>query len=227
MTDEIVDFDEYTDNYEELLEDQLSFFSSSRDYFSAYKVQLLKRSLDRTPKKILDFGCGIGLSLPHLLEAFQGSEIFGSDISLKSLESARQNYPNVTILDTLEESSESFDLIFLAGVIHHVPPRDRPQVMQQIQSLLTPGGEVCIFEHNPFNPITRRIVSKCPFDKGVVLVPKQELKRLMKAVSIEPTKSEYCLFFPASLCALRAAERFLSWLPMGGQYFVMGKKSDE
>ncbi|NGX51196.1 MAG: Trans-aconitate 2-methyltransferase [Chlamydiae bacterium] len=227
MTDEIVDFDEYTDNYEELLEDQLSFFSSSRDYFSAYKVQLLKRSLDRTPKKILDFGCGIGLSLPHLLEAFQGSEIYGSDISLKSLESARQNYPKVTILDTLEESSESFDLIFLAGVIHHVPPRDRPLVMQQIQSLLTPGGEVCIFEHNPFNPITRRIVSNCPFDKGVVLVPKQELKRLMKAISIEPTKSEYCLFFPASLRALRAAERFLSWLPLGGQYFVMGKKSDE
>ena len=32
----------------------------------------------------------------------------------------------------------------------------------------------------------------------------------------------YCLFFPGPLAALRPLEKFLGWLPLGGQYYVAG-----
>jgi len=34
----------------------------------------------------------------------------------------------------------------------------------------------------------------------------------------------YCLFFPQQLAALRPLEKYLRWLPMGGQYFVCASK---
>ena len=227
MSDEVVDFDEYVENYEELLENQLSFFSSQRDYFSAYKIQLLKNALENEPKQILDFGCGIGLSLPHLVQAFPNAEIYGSDISRKSLQYVEKNFPSVKTVYHLEKYRDAFDLVFLAGVIHHVPPSGRAEVMKQIQSVIKPGGTVCIFEHNPYNPITRRIVSNCPFDKGVVLIPKRELKNLMNKAKIEPTHTAYCLFFPQSLHFLRPLEKYLKAFPLGGQYFALGKKHEQ
>lgn len=222
MSDEIIDFDEYVDQYEELLKSQLSFFNSSRDYFSAYKIHLLKQNLETTPQRILDFGCGIGLNLPHLIQAFPQAEIYATDISHKSLAYVSAHYPTVKILKNPQESTD-FDLIFLAGVMHHIPPRQRLQTMKEIKSLLSSSGTVCIFEHNPFNPITRKIVNECPFDKGVVLLSQNNLKSLMKESNIKPYKAHYCLFFPDTLRFLRPAERLLRWLPLGGQHFVMGR----
>ena len=227
MSDHEVNFDDYTDNYEELLNKQLSFFNSASDYFASYKIELLRRNLSFKPQKILDFGCGIGLSLSHLLKAFPNADIYGSDISKKSLSIVRKNYPKVTAIDDLNEYQDYFDLIFLAGVIHHISPSKRSKVIQQIQSLLKPGGEVSVFEHNPYNPITRRIVSNCPFDKGVVLIHQRELKELMKGGGLRPTKSAYCLFFPELFQAFRHFEKFLERIPLGGQYFVLSNRPYE
>ena len=226
MSDEIVDFDSYVDDYEELLEKQLSFFSSARDYFSSYKITLLRRNIQDEPLKVLDFGCGIGLSLPHLIKAFPNSEIYGSDISQKSLDYVKNSYPQVNVIAHLEEHSSSFDLVFLAGVIHHIPPSHRSIVMKQVFKLVKPGGEVCIFEHNPFNPITRKIVSNCPFDKGVVLLSKANLIKLMDEACLKVTKHAYCLFFPHQVRYLRHLEPLLQKVPLGGQYFAIGKKID-
>jgi len=33
-------------------------------------------------------------------------------------------------------------------------------------------------------------------------------------------QSSYCLFFPQQFAALRPFEKYIRWLPMGGQYFV-------
>ncbi|MEM7175401.1 MAG: class I SAM-dependent methyltransferase [Chlamydiota bacterium] len=224
MHDKVVNFDDYVENYESLLKDQLSFFSSKRSYFSLYKVHLMAEALKSRPQNILDFGCGVGLSLPPLIETFPDAQIYASDRSKKSLAYVKNRFSKVTVLDCLEGFHKTFDLIFLSGVIHHVPPCDRHGVMRQIQGLTKPGGQVCIFEHNRYNPVTRRLVSSCPFDKGVVLVSRAELNKLMQRESIRPQKSGYCLFFPEFLRFLRPLERYLRWFPMGGQYFILGRK---
>ena len=42
--------------------------------------------------------------------------------------------------------------------------------------------------------------------------------------SFNYTKSAYRLFFPNILAALRPIERYLAWLPLGAQYYVVSKK---
>ena len=88
-----VDFDDYADRYEAVLQEQLAFFSKNCDYFSAYKVEIAARLCSRQPSSILDFGCGIGLSLPHLDVRFAGAQLFATDPSERSLAHVRDQPP--------------------------------------------------------------------------------------------------------------------------------------
>jgi 2-polyprenyl-3-methyl-5-hydroxy-6-metoxy-1,4-benzoquinol methylase len=117
-------------------------------------------------------------------------------------------------------SPGQFDVIFVAGVFHHVPPPQRESVSKTLMDRLAPGGKVFVFEHNPYNPVTRRIVNTCPYDADAVLLKPAELKRTLKNAGMTLEKQAYCLFVPPSLPALRGLERHLGWLPLGGQYWV-------
>lgn len=221
-----VDFDRYADDYEGLLQNQLAFFSKDRGYFSEYKVQLVADVVDAAPSSILDFGCGIGLSLPYLAKYFPDADVYATDLSEKSLLHVGQKHPRVKVVNDSELDDYEFDMIFIAGVIHHVQPQERQGLMNRLGSLLGSNGKVFIFEHNPLNPVTRRMVSTCPFDSDAVLLGLSEMKRLVRGSSeFEVAGEGYCLFFPESLRALSSFEKWLRWLPMGGQYFVVGSKT--
>lgn len=223
--DEKIDFDEYANNYESLLSNQLRFFNSDRNYFSEYKVRLTKNRLTTIPKKILDFGSGIGLSAPFLKKYFPAAQIYASDTSIKSLEHIKNTYQNVIVIHDDLLDGEDFDLIFVTGVFHHIPPEEREKVLLRLITLLSDKGNLVIFEHNPYNPVTRRMVATCPFDADAKLITKTELLSLIsKMPEISPKESGYCLFFPESLKTLRMVEEKISWIPMGGQYFVIAKK---
>lgn len=98
MNNRKFDFDDYAKDYETLLKDQLSFFSGDRGYFSAYKIAILRRLFPEGIRNILDFGAGIGLSLPHVLELFPSAELFAGDISKASLGYVSQNFPSVRVI---------------------------------------------------------------------------------------------------------------------------------
>lgn len=222
---ESVDFDEYADRYEELLESQLAFFSKDRGYFSEYKVSLTKERCPVSPARILDFGCGIGLSVPFLTRYFPAAKIFATDLSERSLSHVKQAFPEVTVLADEALDGNAFDIIFVSGVFHHVPAHRREEVMKRLSGLLATGGRLFVFEHNPFNPVTRRMVNTCPFDEDAELITQKSMKRLVKECGgLKIPASGYCLFFPQRLSALRPLEKFLFWLPAGGQYFVVGSK---
>jgi hypothetical protein len=86
------------------------------------------------------------------------------------------------------------------------------------------GGYLIIFEHNPFNPITRHIVKKCPLDKGARLLRARYLKGILTESGFKKIKVSYYLFFPKRLAVLRPYEKCLSGIPLGGQYMVIAKK---
>ena len=97
--------------------------------------------------------------------------------------------------------------------------------MKRLESLLTKGGRLFVFEHNPFNPMTRRMVATCPFDEDAELITYRNMKRLVgESGGLQILAAGYCLFFPQSLSGLRPLEKFLRWLPAGGQYFAVGGK---
>jgi len=219
-----VDFDDYADDYEDMLKKQLEFFNKSRDYFSEYKVNILAELCSNSHARIIDFGCGIGLSLPHLIKQFQSAEIFATDVSKKSLEYVSKKYPGVKVLSNDQLDGKVFDLIFVAGVFHHVPVIQRHVVMQKLFNLMTLDGILCIFEHNPFNPVTRHMVSICPFDADAELISLRNMQTLISNAGFKLNNAGYCLFVPEMLQRLRPLERLITWLPLGGQYFVTASR---
>ena len=220
-----VDFDEYADRYEDLLKEQLAFFSKDRGYFSEYKVALAASHLRTPPATILDFGCGIGLSLPYLKRHFPNAHLFATDLSRESLAHVRTHFADVSILLDAEVDGKSFDLIFVSGVFHHIPVEERERVAKRLAALLSERGELFVFEHNPFNPVTRHMVSTCPFDTDAVLITLNGMRHLLGDVAeLQLADSGYCLFFPQAMQRLRPFEKVLHKIPLGGQYFVAGRK---
>jgi hypothetical protein len=81
-----------------------------------------------------------------------------------------------------------------------------------------------IYENNPFNPLTCHAVNTCPFDENAVLLKPIRLRQLFQEAGMEFLLQEYRVFFPAFLKLLRPLEKYLTWLPLGAQHFVFGKK---
>lgn len=221
-----VNFDEYTGNYNSLLRESTGFFSESEAYFARYKVDILRREVPETCKKLLEYGCGIGRNIPFLRAAFPNATISGSDISAGSLEIARKENPGIEFFveHTDTDPGERYEVIFIAGVFHHIPVAQRSSVMNTLYRRLAPGGTIVIFEHNPFNPVTRKIVNDCPYDRDAVLLKPSELKSLLTRVGLLEHRSAYCLFVPPNLSRLLPLEAKLGWLPLGGQYWVKAKR---
>lgn len=221
---EKIDFDQYAQDYEKILKNQLNFFDGNTDYFAEYKVQTICEQIQKRPQNILEYGCGTGRNLRFLIKMFPGSNIYGCDISQKSLAIASRNAPGAHLFQNStndkDEHIEHFDLIFLAGVMHHIPPSSRANSLSLLKKWLNRNGEMFVFEHNPYNPVTRHLVNSCPYDKDAVLLEPKELKSLFLKHGFKILSIKYALFFPSFLKRLRPLEKRLAYLPLGGQYYI-------
>lgn len=225
MTDR-PDFDDYAEKYNRMLQERTSFFSEDDAYFARYKVDIVRKQVRSPVHRLLEYGCGIGRNIPFLQQGFPSAIISGSDISAASLEIARRDNIGVELFQEDEnvEQTNLFDLVFVAGVFHHIPVVRRPEVAKTLFNRLSPGGRLFVFEHNPFNPVTRRIVNNCPYDDGAVLLKPSELKRVLSEAALIVERKAYCLFVPPRLSILARVESRLGWLPLGGQYWVQAKR---
>jgi SAM-dependent methyltransferase len=221
-----INFDDYTNNYNQMLRKQTGFFSKDETYFAQYKVQIVRERTLREPRRILEFGCGIGGNIPFLREAFPSSEIMGSDVSAASLEVACAKNPDIFFWREGDTTTthRDFNLILVAGVFHHIPPSERVDVAKLLFSRLVREGVVFVFEHNPYNPITRHIVSHCPYDEDAVLLEPGELKRLLLQSGFKVEAQKFAIFFPQWFKLALSLEKYLGWLPLGGQYWTMALK---
>ncbi|HVJ39335.1 MAG TPA: class I SAM-dependent methyltransferase [Stenotrophomonas sp.] len=219
-----VDFDQYTKNYNELLHDGTKFFSPSEEYFARYKVDVVRQTIAKPVNRILEYGCGIGRNIPALRHAFPGTEVVGTDISAASLEIARTENPESRFeVEAPNLHLGTFDLIFVAGVFHHIPPAERTAAIKTLSGRLADGGSLFVFEHNPYNPVTRRIVSNCPYDADAVLLKPVELRNLFSSAELKVRASRYCLFIPPRFSSIAGIEKHIGWLPLGGQYWIYGE----
>src|SRR5205085_10701942 len=97
-------------------------------------------------------------------------------------------------------------------------------LVEEMRRVVRPGGLVAVFEHNPWNPLTRRVVRSCAFDEDVELLRRRELESLLRAAGLQVVRGEYLLFFPWRARLLQAAERTLTGLPLGAQYVVAARR---
>ena len=129
--------------------------------------------------------------------------------------------------ETLPLEDDSVDLSFAACVFHHIDHADHGGLLKEIYRVLKPGGRFFVFEHNPLNPLTVRVVNQCEFDENAVLISGNAMRTSIARAGFSNATLKYRLFFPNALRILRPLELWLTKIPLGGQYFVMGQKQAE
>lgn len=224
-------FDQYAGNYDEALNRGLAVSGESKDYFAEHRVRILERILHRqsfVPRRVLDFGCGTGSGVPWLLTLGGVELVVGADVSLESVRTAarmiddpRARFVRMADLD----AEEPFDLIFCNGVFHHIPVEERTGALHLVRRSLRDQGLFALWENNPWNPGTRYVMSRIPFDRDAVTITPPEADRLVAGHGFRKILRTHAFIFPASLGFLRWSERLLQSLPIGAQYLVLGQRT--
>lgn len=220
-------FDSYRSSYGEVVEGSIRFSGLKHDFFLRAKADLLRRLVierglqqDGLGVRALDVGCGVGSLHPYLEGAFES--LNGCDVSEESILRATHDNAHVAyrtcISPGLPYDDDAFDLAFASCVLHHVPPGSWLAFFREMRRVVRPGGVACIIEHNPYNPLTRLAVFRCPFDQDAVLLNPAKVASLYKATGFGELRSEHFLLLPSARPFARKVERSLASLPLGAQY---------
>ena len=225
------EFDRFADEYSTLHAANVKISGEKPEYFAEYKIRDISEiSVDGDPVRlILDFGAGVGGSIPHVRHYFPDASLVCLDVSEKSLEIARTRFPGQAEFRAFDGkriplADDTVDVAFAACVLHHVPHSEHEALLGELRRVLRQGGRLFVFEHNPINPLTVRAVNTCPFDENAVLISAFAMRKAFTNAGFSTVQRRFRLFFPRSLSWLRPAERVLTWCGLGAQYCVIGTK---
>ncbi|HET9383855.1 MAG TPA: methyltransferase [Gemmatimonadales bacterium] len=230
FTTEAAAFDRYAAEYDEALAQGLAVSGEDKTYFARERVAWLKGVLARlnhSPAAVLDFGCGTGSSTPFLLAIGRVTTLVGVDVSARSLEQARREHgaTGARFLQIADHQAQgTIDLAFCNGVFHHIPPADRGAAVRHVHRSLRPGGLFAFWENNPWNPGSRYVMSRIPFDRDAIMLTPREARALLRENGFEIVRTDFLFIFPRMLRWLRAIEPRVSSLPLGAQYQVLARR---
>jgi SAM-dependent methyltransferase len=223
-------FDSYAEAYDDALQQGLSVSGEGREFFARERVELLRARLARVgaqPRRVLDFGCGTGDTAPLLDAALTPERIIGVDTSERSIALARRRFGSERVefspFGRFTPAGDQ-DLVYCSGVFHHVPPEERPGVVDFIARALRPGGFLALWENNPWNPGARYVMHRIPFDRDAVMLSHRETVRILRAGGFDVAEVDFLFIFPRVLAFLRPIERAVTRLPLGAQYQVLCRK---
>ena len=126
---DVKEFDKFAEEYLKLHSQNIRVTGGEPEYFAEYKIRDLKHvsfELKVLPDNILDFGTGVGNSIPFLVKYFKETKIHGVDVSEKSLALARNRFGSLAEFslfdgEFLPYTNELFDITLAACVFHHIP----------------------------------------------------------------------------------------------------------
>jgi SAM-dependent methyltransferase len=223
------EFDRFSQNYKDLLDDSLKTTGFDTSHFAAAKIKTLATlfpDLCRRPIDFLDYGCGTGVLHNPVRQFFPQAAYAGTDLSEAMIREASDRHENPNVFFELQSEQwkqKTYDVIFASNVFHHIPEGSHLKILQDLRTLLAPNGRVIVWEHNPLNPFTRKIVQDCIFDKDAVLISPGKMKRQFRNAGFSQLTVTYTTFFPQTLKFLVPLEPWLGWCPLGGQYLLVGK----
>jgi ubiquinone/menaquinone biosynthesis C-methylase UbiE len=222
------DFDGYATRYRDEHTKNIKQISGvDSDFFSEYKIEEIRqREKEVSGLSVLDLGCGDGNSAAYFLKHLQPESYCGIDISSESIELARKRGLERCSFHSYDGEmipfdGEIFDIVFIANVLHHVDFSFHRHIIDECLRVLKTGGRLYIFEHNPINPVTRKIVRDCIFDAEAKLVPSRYLFKTIREAGFQRAVKRYTIFFPrkAFFKSLVPLEKYLYRCPLGGQYY--------
>ena len=108
-------------------------------------LDLLARVPDRSPREIVDLGCGPGNSTELLARRFPNAHVVGLDTSEAMLAHARRRVPSAEFVrqDIADwRPSAPPDLIFANAALHFLP--DHHELFPQLAAWLPTGGQLAV-----------------------------------------------------------------------------------
>jgi len=223
--------DPLVESWEADLQRGLDLSGEGKRFFAEGRVRFLRQcllELGRRAVNVLDFGCGFGDTCPLLLEELGAESVLGLEISDEIVAAARRAHPEPTCrferLDA-EPAPSSIDLAYCNGVFHHIPPPRRAGSLEHLRRALRPGGLLSFWENNPWNPGTRWVMRRIPFDRDAIPISPLAARRMLGEAGFKVLRLDFLFIFPRRLRALRRLEPHLTRLPLGAQYQVLCQRS--
>ena len=225
------EFDDYAQDYDAALGRGISLSGESREYFAQGRIRWLARclrALNQHPAAALDFGCGTGTTAALLLEHLRLKRLVGLDPSAKSLEIAQRTAADRRVAfhsPLAYRPNGDIDLVYCNGVFHHIVPDQRPAVLDYLKRCLRSGGLLALWENNPWNPATRVVMKRIPFDRDAVTLSPFHARNMLRSGGFTVVRLDFLFIFPRVLSGLRFIEPFVAALPLGAQYQVLCRKT--
>jgi ubiquinone/menaquinone biosynthesis C-methylase UbiE len=225
-------FDRYAKGYNDEVDRSVSFTGRNSAFYARRKAEILAEIVSPglgalEGLSLLDVGCGTGTTDQVLAPYVR--QLHGVDVSAEMLIQAQQNVPGARFSwydgQTLPFDDETFDVVVAICVLHHVPTSERFKVVSEMLRVIRREGVVAVFEHNPYNPMTRHAVNSCELDRDAVLLPPRETVELLReSADVEPDRRHY-LFSPLGGAVGSSLDWHLRSIPLGGQYVAWVRRS--
>lgn len=112
--------------------------------------------VDFSGKRVIDIGCGDGTYTIELFDRGKPKYIYGVDLAEKAIGIAQQKIGNRKIFfeaqmaDSLFYASDSFDIAYIRGLLHHV---DKP--VDVLREALRVAKTAVVIEPNGYNPVLK------------------------------------------------------------------------
>jgi SAM-dependent methyltransferase len=233
---EEAEFDKFAAEYRTLHAESIKASGESPEYFAEYKIIDVAAELASAPggmvdrAAVLDFGAGVGYSVPFFARHMPRARVTCLDVSQKSLDLGEAKHGGVADFRHFDGkripfADGTFDVALASCVFHHIPHAEHVELLAEIRRVLKPNGQLLVFEHNPLNPLTRHAVNTCIFDEHAVLIGAPTMRRRALTAGFAAADVRYRIFFPHWARGLRPSEKWLTWLPLGAQYYVRAKKA--
>ena len=229
------EFDKFADEYRLLHATNIAISGETPDYFADYKIKDLADEYLRNSAKVsdvpavLDFGAGIGTSVPFVPKYLPGARLTCLDVSTKSIEVGQCRFHGEAQFVPFDGTKipfpdASFDIVFAACVFHHIDHGKHVPLLVELRRALSLGGMLFVFEHNPYNPLTVRTVNNCSFDENARLIPAPDMCRRISSAGLSRTQTRYRIFILRALRVLHLLEKKMIWPPLGAQYYAFAVK---
>ncbi len=141
------------EHYDTILSDYERHYydDSSMEYRRRYIYSTMFDGLALNGKRVAELACGSGYNSREFLKLYPDADVFGLDISPKSVDAYRREVNKPGYVSDLSarnaELPEPVDAAFVVGGLHHCV-NDLPATIDNLRRLIKPGGDLIMVEPN-------------------------------------------------------------------------------